>query len=147
MVMIALRTVGVLRLALGTIAIVATRPLMFGLRGRTVAAPVRDAEGRVWLQKQEGQGEEESRLTLAVSRRAEDDVPFRLLTRVDLRVSGRSREVNLGQALPGRFVPMALRAPFPARIDDRGRLIAQVRPGVWSLEIDARHEGAVASHL
>ena len=119
--------------------------LSLTVRGSAVLFPARDAEGRVWLQKQEGGAEEESRLDLTVHRRIEDDVPLRLLTRIDLRVSGRSREVALGRALPDGFVLMSLRGPLPTRIDQQGQLIVQVRPGSWTLEFEARHEGPVES--
>jgi hypothetical protein len=114
------------------------------VRGRAVAFPVRDAEGRVWLEKQAGAEEEESRLDVAVHRLLDDDVPPLLVTRIELRVSGRSREADLGLPLPPGFTPMSLTGPLPARLVG-GRLLAQVRPGTWTLELMARHEGTLES--
>jgi hypothetical protein len=112
-------------------------------RGRAVPFPVRDAEGRVWLQKQSGSGDEESRLDMTVHRHIDDNVPLILTTRIELRVSGRSREERLGRALPAGFVPMMLAGPLPARLDPDGHLVVQARPGSWLLTLMARHEGPV----
>ncbi|HZN02064.1 MAG TPA: hypothetical protein VFD06_00605, partial [Candidatus Polarisedimenticolia bacterium] len=111
------------------------------VRGRAVPFPVRDAEGRVWLEKLASTEEEESRLDIVVHRLLDDDVPPVLITRVELRVSGRSREVDLGVALPPGFIPMSLAGPLPARLAPGGRLLAQVRAGTWTLELRARHDG------
>jgi hypothetical protein len=115
------------------------------VRGHAVPFPVRDAEGRVWLEKRAGAAEEESRLDVAVHRLLDDEVPPFLVTRIELRVSGRSREVDLGKPLPAGFTPMSLTGPLPARLGAGGRLLAQVRPGAWVLELLARHEGPLES--
>jgi len=119
----------------------ATGLLSLTVRGRVVASPGRDAEGRLWLQRPAAEAEGESRIEMTVHRHVADDVPLVLTTRVDLRVSGRGREAVLGRALPDGFVPMALRAPIPVRLDPDGRLRAQVRPGRFTLELEARHDG------
>jgi len=117
------------------------------IRGRVIANPRRDAQGRLWLQKRASpSGGEQSQVQVVVHRRVIDEIPLRLRTRVALRVSGVSREVVLGHALPGGFVPMSLQSPLPARVDPDGRLRVQVRPGDWVLHLDARHEG-VATEL
>jgi hypothetical protein len=118
--------------------------LALSVRGVAVPFPARDEAGRVWLQQEAGAGETESRLTLTAQRHVDDDVPLVLTTRVELRVSGRSREVSLGRVLPEGFVPMALDSPIAARLDPAGTLLAQVRPGAWTLTLRARHDGPVA---
>jgi len=122
----------------------ATGLLALTVRGREVPFPVRDAAGGVWLQKQGGP-EEESRVDLAVHRFVDDDVPLIMTTRLEMRVSGRSREVLFGRVLPDGFVPMQLAGPLPARLDPAGRLLVQVRPGSWVLTIAARHTGPVSA--
>ena len=114
------------------------------LRGRTVAFPDRDASGRLWVQKRATEQDAESRLEVVVHRRVADEVPLELETRVELRVSGKGREVVLGRALPPAFVPMRLRSPLPARIEPDGRLRVQVRPGTFELALHARHDGPAA---
>jgi hypothetical protein len=119
--------------------------LRLTLRGRPVPFPARDAEGRVWLEKRAGAGREESRLEITVLRHLLDDVPLVLATRVDLAVSGESREELLGRALPDGFVPLSISGPLPARLEPDGRLRVQVRAGRITVAIVARHEGPAAS--
>ncbi|HUE37916.1 MAG TPA: hypothetical protein VMR29_00320, partial [Candidatus Binatia bacterium] len=66
------------------------------------------------------------------------------VTRIELRVSGKNREMLLSRALPESFVPMALDTPLPARLDPDGRLRVQLRPGAWTLELRARRQGPAA---
>jgi thrombospondin type 3 repeat protein len=115
------------------------------LRGRPVPFPARDEQGRVWLEKQAGAAREESRLEITVLRHLLDDVPLLLTTRVELAISGESREELLGKVLPEGFVPLSIAGNLPARIEADGRLRVQVRPGRFTLEIVARHEGPVKS--
>jgi hypothetical protein len=113
------------------------------LRGAEVAWPDRDGEGRLWLARTAETGTDPSRpgLEVSVHRRLSDEVPLLLETRVQLRVSGRSREVVLGRALPEGFEPLALAGPLPLRLDPDARLRAQVRAGTWDLVLLARHAG------
>lgn len=113
------------------------------LRGSPVELPQRDAQGTVWLKKS-GEAREGDALEIVVHRRVEDEVPMRLLTRIQLAVSGKSREVLLGKALPAGFVPLALEAQLPARVEADGRLRIQARPGTFVIELTARSEGPVA---
>jgi len=106
---------------------------------REVPLPKRDNQGRLWLRQRGETGEgQESRLDVLVHRRVIDDVPMQLDTRIDLEVSGRSREVVLGKALPAGFVPMSLDSPLPARLDAGGQLRVQVRPGRFGIRLRAR---------
>lgn len=119
--------------------------LSLSVRGQAVAFPNRDAQGRLWLQKRTAEEDTESRIDVAVHRHIADDVPLLLTTNVQLKVSGKGREVVLGRALPQRFVPMSIDSPLPARIEKDGRLLVQVRPGTWDLVLTARHDGSVSS--
>lgn len=47
--------------------------------------------------------------------------------------------------LPPGFVPLSIDSPLPGRLEPDSRLRMQVRPGTWTVEIVARHEGPVAS--
>ncbi|MEW6367790.1 MAG: hypothetical protein AB1714_24430 [Acidobacteriota bacterium] len=115
------------------------------VRGRRVEFPNRDEQGRLWLQKAQAAEEAENRLDVIVHRRIVDDIPLVLVTRLELKVSGRNREVTLGRALPEGFVPMSLQGPLPSRLDPDGHLRVQVRSGSWNLELTARHEGPVGA--
>jgi len=114
------------------------------LRGAKVATPNRDAQGTVWLQKA-ATGEEGDALGVVVHRKISDDIPLRLVTRIELHVSGKSREELLGKALPPGFIPFSLDTPLPARVEPDSRVRVQVRPGVFTLELTARAEGLVTS--
>lgn len=120
--------------------------MTLALRGKAVEFPNRDVQGRLWLQKRsEVEAGESSRIAVVVHRRAIDDTPFLLETRIELRVSGDGREVLLSKALPDGFVPMSLQSVLPARLDPDGRLRVQVRPGTWVIHLMSRHEGPVQS--
>jgi hypothetical protein len=111
------------------------------VRGKKIPFPNRDLSGQLWLQKRADEREGESRLDVTVHRRVVDEVPLQLDSRIELKVSGKSREVLLGQALPERFTPMSLDSPLPARLESDGRLRVQVRPGTWPLRLLARRQG------
>ncbi|MEO6599927.1 MAG: hypothetical protein ABIQ16_08665 [Polyangiaceae bacterium] len=110
------------------------------LDGARVSEPRRDEVGRLFLQKTTTETEGD-RLEILVHRRVTDDVPLLLTTRVVLNISGKSRELVLGKALPLGFVPMAISSELPARIEPDTRLRVQARPGTWTIEITAHSEG------
>ena len=118
--------------------------LELSVRGRRVPNPHRDDEGRVWLER-ESRGSEPEVLELVVYRRVTDEIPLIVTTRLELRVSGKNREVLLGRALPAGLVPVSVQGPLPARLEPDGRLRLQVRPGTHTLTIVARHEGPAAA--
>lgn len=108
------------------------------VHNQPIAQPNRDGDGRLWIAKREASDDGDAHLDIAVHRRLTDNVPLLLTTQIDLKVSGRSRETLLGRALPEGFVPLALEAPMPARIEPDGRLRVQLRPGAWSITLLAR---------
>jgi hypothetical protein len=77
-------------------------------------------------------------LSLRVYRRLTDGAPATLETWLQLDVAGSAREQRLGPALPAGFVATALGGELPARLDDDGRLRVQLRPGRWTVTLDAR---------
>jgi hypothetical protein len=115
------------------------------VRGAAVPFPQRGDGGEVFLQRAQAAPTEAESLEIVVQRRVIDEVPLLLVTRIQLAVSGKAREVLLGRALPAGFIPLALDGPLPARLEPDGRLRVQVRPGTWTLELTARHEGPAAA--
>jgi len=113
------------------------------VRGSTIPFPERDDEGQVFLQRSQAAATEEESLEVIVHRRVVDEVPLLLVTRIQLSVGGKAREMLLGRALPEGFIPVSLTGPLPARLEPDGRLRTQVRPGTWTLELTARHAGPV----
>ena len=117
-------------------------------QGATVANPRIDADGRLWLVERQNAeptdtGASEDKLNLRVFRHLVDDIPFRLETLIELEVGGKPREMQLGKVLFNGFTPIRFDSPLPARVDVDGTLRVQVRPGQWSLRIDAQRSGAV----
>ncbi|MBL8910146.1 MAG: hypothetical protein JNM17_05505, partial [Archangium sp.] len=113
------------------------------VKGTAVLLPNRDSEGRVFLQRESTQ-EETDRVDLDVHRLVTDEIPLTLVTQLTLKVSGRSREVEFGKALPDGFVPMVLVSGLPMRVESDGHLRIQVRPGTWTIQLTARSEGPIA---
>ncbi|MGE4096143.1 MAG: hypothetical protein AB7G75_35515, partial [Candidatus Binatia bacterium] len=109
---------------------------------QTVEFPQIDESGKVWLrQGVTDQEKVEDRLDLKVYRRITDEIPLMVTTRIDLQVSGKQREVVLGQALTAEYIPMSLNSPLPARLEPDGHLRIQVRAGEWTVILIARHTG------
>ena len=118
--------------------------LALTVRGAKVPFPERGEGGEVFLERTAMGGEEES-LDITVHRKVIDEIPLLLATRVTLRVSGKSREILLGRSLPDGFVPLSVESLLPIRVEPDSRLRLQVRPGTWTIEIVARHEGPVTA--
>ena len=115
--------------------------LALKLRGKAVAFPHRDEQGRLWLQKRGDDAKSENRLDIVVHRRLVDDIPLQIETRIELEVAGESREELLGRALLENCLPLALQSVLPARLEPDGRLRVQLRPGTYSIVLGARHDG------
>ncbi|MEI8573474.1 hypothetical protein U737_01350 [Methylomonas sp. LW13] len=102
-------------------------------------------QGALWLNTENADtaDREQDRLDLQVFRQVQDEVPLQVITRLDLEVSGKAREIEFPYALLPNFIPVALNSSLPARLDGNGRLLVQVRPGRWSIEIHGRHPQAL----
>ena len=77
-------------------------------------------------------------LSLRVYRQLRDGLPATLETRLQLNVTGSAREQLLGPALPAGFVAVSLTGDLPARMERDGQMRVQLRPGKWTLQLDAR---------
>jgi hypothetical protein len=112
--------------------------LALTLEGKTVESPAWDAEGILWL-KRDGLAEEADTDFLGVKVYAvlEDGIPLWLRTEIELIVSGKNREEQIGSILPEGWKLAAIDSPIPVVVDDAGRMKIQVRPGKWTLHVDA----------
>ena len=112
--------------------------LALTLEGKIVDAPAWDTQGVLWL-KRDGSTEEADKNFLAVKLYAalEDGIPLWLRTEIELTVSGKSREEDLGTILPEGWKLAAIESPIPVAVDDAGRMKAQVRAGKWTLHASA----------
>ncbi len=121
----------------------ATGLVALRLDGEPVPFPVIDGDGWVRLGAQERETPGHPTLQMEVARRLEDGVPFRVTTRLEIRASGRGREISFrGVLVPGTR-PVSLSADLPARFEQDGSLTLQVRPGSFSVTFDAIHDGPV----
>ena len=106
--------------------------------GQPVPTPVWDAEGYLWL-KHEAVTEETGKdfLSTKIYAELEDGIPMWLRLQVELTVSGKSREEEIGNILPEGWKLAAVENPIPAIVDDAGKMKAQVRPGRWVITVNA----------
>lgn len=106
--------------------------------GQPVENPSWDGNGMLWLKR--GASTEEvdrNSLSMKVYAQIEDGLPMWLRTEVELIVSGKSREEELGVVLPEGWKIASIGGPIPVAVDDAGRMKAQVRTGRWKLRVDA----------
>ena len=115
---------------------------------RKITFPRIEASGRLWLNQASTQATDavEDRLQVAVFRRVIDEVPLRMVTLLELNVTGKPREVVLGPLLSDKAVPLSISGKLPIRLESNGTLRLQVRPGRWLVEVKARYKTAV-DHL
>jgi hypothetical protein len=111
--------------------------LALTVKGATVRFPMRENDGRVFLGKRETDSIAEDSVDISVYRKLTDSTPLELTTRLVLGVSGKSREVVLGRALPAGFEPTGVDSRLPLRIESDGRLRLQARPGQWTIDLHA----------
>ena len=107
------------------------------LDGQTVARIERNAS-RLTLGEAAVAHRAADALALRVYRQLQDGLPPTLQTRLQLDVAGSAREQLLGPALPAGFVATALSGDLPVRLEPDGRLRVQLRPGQWTMTLEAR---------
>ncbi|MBL9174899.1 MAG: hypothetical protein JNL10_15280, partial [Verrucomicrobiales bacterium] len=112
--------------------------LTLSLDGKPVEAPVWDAQGLLWL-KREGVADagEKNFLSVKLFAALEDGIPMWWHQEVELIVSGKSREEELGAIVPEGWKLASVASPIPMLVDEAGRVKAQVRAGKWTLRLDA----------
>jgi len=110
------------------------------LKGTTVNNPVREDNNQLWLINSEpnNTATHQDALSVRVFRKIEDTIPFNLTTQVQLDVSGKERELQLGQLLLNGFVTTEFTSALPARIEKDGSLRIRVKPGSWILTLIAQ---------
>lgn len=107
--------------------------------GKPVESPLWDGAGRLWLKRDASPEEAAGPDFLSVNLYAalDDGIPLWLRTRVELIVSGKSREEDLGNILPEGWEVSSVDSPIPVAIDAGGRAKAQVRAGRWMINVSA----------
>jgi hypothetical protein len=117
-------------------------PKSFGIvnlniEGESVSIPNWDENGFVWLKRTQSTDVVEDQLTIQIYRVIEDGLPMWLRTEVDLTISGKSREEEIGNILPEGWQISFVSSPIPVALDENGQMKAQVRSGTWQISIDA----------
>lgn len=106
-------------------------------------------EGVLWLKDSERGNTQaaamQDNLSLHVYRQIIDEVPLQVLTRLELDVAGSAREAKLPLALLPGAIPMQLSSELPARLENDGQLLLQLRPGHWQVDLSARYPQAVTA--
>jgi hypothetical protein len=110
--------------------------------GREIAQPDIDRKG-VFLGERSRDTRTVDSVRTVIYRLVSDDVPTRLITQLQIDVSGSVREELFGPILPDGFVPLNLQTPLPAKFEADGRLRLQVRPGSWVIHLAARGPGVL----
>jgi hypothetical protein len=121
-----------------------TALILLTVNGQTIDFPDWTDEGTLWLKPDKiAQDRDDTRdkLNIKVYRRIIDDIPLKVITRINLNVSGTNRDVLLEHVFLDNFIPLSLKSPLPARIETKGELRIQVRPGQWTVTGTARHKG------
>lgn len=113
------------------------------VNNKWIEFPRIERNGKLWINEQSitKQSKQEDRLQVEVFRQIIDAMPLRLITRLELNVVGKAREITLGPVMPEKFIPLRLSGPLPMRLESDGMLKLQVRPGNWIMQIVARYPG------
>ncbi|MGI9249373.1 MAG: hypothetical protein ACR2QI_10180, partial [Woeseiaceae bacterium] len=78
-----------------------------------------------------------------IHRLVADNIPTRLITQLQIDVSGSVREELFGPILPEGFVPLSIQSQLPAKLEADGNLRLQVRPGRWTIFLNGRGPGVM----
>ncbi len=112
------------------------------VNGQRIARPELGRDG-VFLGERQTETQARDTVQTQVYRLVADDVPTRLVTVLEIDVSGSVREELFGPVLPDGFVPLSIRSVLPAKLEADGRLRVQVRPGRWEVWLSARAAGVL----
>jgi hypothetical protein len=108
------------------------------LNGQEVPNVTWNAEGVLWLERRQPEPDEARDFAeLKIYRVLEDGAPMWLRTELELTVSGKGRELDLGGVLPSGWSLASTAGPLPMAVDGSGRLKVQARAGKWILHADA----------
>ena len=110
--------------------------------GREVQRPELNQNG-VFLGERKRDARAVDSVRAVVYRLVADGVPTRLVTQLQIDVSGSVREEVFGPILPDGFVPLSIQSQLPAKLEADGNLRLQVRPGRWVVYLGARGPAAM----
>jgi len=105
--------------------------------GQRIDNPTWESKGMLWLKRTTNEEADKNYLDVQVYRNLADGSPLWLHTDIELTVTGKSREEELGTILPEGWRLSSLDSPIPCAIDDYGLVKTQVRAGKWTISLAA----------
>lgn len=107
--------------------------------GDDVERPQLDANGRLWMQSAGASSpkDEADSIRTSVYRRLEDGSPLRIITQLELNVSGKAREIDMGRVLVAKSRPVSIESQLPVKVDREGRVSVYARPGTHQVTVQA----------
>lgn len=117
------------------------------LNNNSVDNPSIEGENQLWLASIQHQSNTQNQdsFQLRVFRHIDDAIPLRITTRLQMNVSGKERELQLGQLVFDGFTPTHFNSPLPARLEKEGKLRVQVKPGTWEIEVQMQSTQPITS--
>lgn len=98
-----------------------------------------NSNNELWLNNSASEKKtDQDSIQVVIYRQLVDEVPFRILTRMELRVSGRAREFAPGKILPANSQPVSVTSTIPYQYTPQDGLLLQIKPGNHSVTIDSR---------
>ena len=108
------------------------------LADEAISRPRHDESGRLWLnaRDQTEDLDESDRVRASVYRRIHDGSPMQVTTRIEVNVSGRAREIDMGEVLLPDSRPISVTSPMPVEVDGESVSI-YVRPGTHQILLES----------
>ncbi len=111
------------------------------VEGQSINFPEREL-GLIWFGEPRGQEKAQTNhITMQVERLISDNSPMFMKIKVYLDVSGAARDEMLGKVLGPQVELVDIQGDLSTRVDSKGNLWAQLRPGDWELTISLRIKG------
>lgn len=107
------------------------------LNGKSVNNPALEGSNQLWLANNQPKNvaAHQDALNVRVFRKIDDSIPLRITTQLQLGVSGKEREIKLGQLLLDGFSVLEFESELPAHIEKDGSLRVQLKPGSWEITV------------
>lgn len=117
-----------------------TGVVQLSLNGKMLNNPARESSSELLLGNSQPKNAvaHQDALNVRVFRKITDEIPLKILTQLHLDVSGKEREIQLGQLLLDGFVTIDFESDLPARIEKDGSLRVQVKPGSWQINLTSQ---------
>jgi hypothetical protein len=107
------------------------------LNGKVVNNPALEGNNQLWLANNQPKNTaaQQDALNVRVFRKVDDEIPLKITTQIQLGISGKEREIQLGQFLLEGFTALELDSKLPAHIEKDGSLRIQLKPGNWEINL------------